>query len=258
MEFLSANLINTTTQIAVASNTSTVSNIFNRDSYFQYYTDGMNSDLTTTSITITFDSTTTISRLALIDINLKEFSIFYNGATANSISLTTTGSTVTSSFTGNAENKMYLRFSSLAVSSITIDMKKTITANEEKRVGLLYIGDLYLSMERVPEAAGYKPRKNPKQVVHALSDGGTRIHNIRRKWSIDINLDYVGSTLRDDLEEIYELREPFQFCPWGTMTSWDGIFFEAVWPGTFDFYEYSDNASVSGYSGKISLRETPT
>ena len=37
----------------------------------------------------------------------------------------------------------------------------------------------------------------------------------------------------------------------------DGFMFECVWTGTFDFYEFSDDASVSGFSGKIVLRETP-
>lgn len=39
MEFLRANLINTTTQITVNSNTTLVSNIFNRDPFYQYYSD---------------------------------------------------------------------------------------------------------------------------------------------------------------------------------------------------------------------------
>ena len=47
------------------------------------------------------------------------------------------------------------------------------------------------------------------------------------------------------------------FCPFGTTTSWDAILFESVWTGPFDFYEYSDNASSSGFSGKITLKETP-
>ena len=64
MEFLKTNLINTTTQIAVTNNTTVVSNIFNRDSFYQYYTDGLNNDLTTGSITITFSATTPVSRIA--------------------------------------------------------------------------------------------------------------------------------------------------------------------------------------------------
>lgn len=258
MEFLKANLINTTTQLAVNNNTSTIANLFARDPYFQYYTDGMNNDATTASITITFDAATVVSRIALVDTNLKSFTIFYNGSTANTFALTTTGSTIASSFSTNVDDGVYLRFSSLTVSSITIDMKTTQTANQEKRLGLMVVSDLYLSLSQLPSASNYKPIETPKQIVHTLSDGGTRIHNVRKKKDVTISLDYVSTTLRDSIKDIYELSSPFIFCPFGTTTSWDSFIFEGVWPGSFDFYEYSDNATVSGFSGKIKMKETPT
>lgn len=258
MEFLKANLINTTTQLSVTNNTGTIANIFSRDPYFQYYTDGMNNDATTASITVTFSEATIVSRIAIIDTNLKDFTIFYNGSTANTFSLTTTGSTISSAFTGSAEEGIYLRFSSLTVSSITIDMKSTQTANQEKRLGLLVVSDLYLSLSQLPSASNYKPTETPKQIVHTLSDGGTRIHNVRKKKDVTISLDYVSTTLRDSIRDIYDLNTAFIFCPFGTTTSWDSFIFEGVWPGSFDFYEYSDNATVSGFSGKIKLKETPT
>ncbi len=257
MEFIKSNYINTTTQIQVNSNTNNSAYLFNRDPYYQYYSDGLNSDLTTTVITITFDSTTAVSRIALVDTNFKEFSIFYNGATANAFSLSSEGSTNSSSWTGNIENNLYLRFTTTLCNSITINAKKTITADEEKILGLLIISDLYLDMEQIPDSSGYKPSLDPKQVVHTLSDGGTRIHNVRKKTNLSISLDYVNTELRDDLRDIYDLNTPFNFCPFGTTTSWDAVIFECVWPGSFGFYEFSDNASASGFSGKILLKETP-
>jgi len=258
MDFLTTNLINTTTQISLNSNTSTASNIFNRDPFYQYYSDGFNNDLTTSSITITFSDTTSVSRIALIDTNAKQFNLFYNGSTANSITLDGNGSTSTASWASNTESNIYMRLSStITVSSITLDIKSTQTADNEKRLGIFYIGDKYYTLTQIPSANNYNPRINPKQVVHTLSDGGTRIHNIRKKKSIEINLDYISSSIRSNLETIYNLTVPFQFCPFGTTTSWDGFFFECVWTGGFDFYEFSDNASSSGFSGKINLRETP-
>lgn len=257
MEFIKANLINTTTQIAVNSNTTTVANLFNRDPYYQYYSDGLNNDLTTSSITITFDTTTPVSRIALLDINLKEFSVFYNGATANTFALTSTGATTASSFISNSETSMYFRFSTVQCSSITIDMKKTITADQEKVLGLLIVSDLYSQLTQIPEAKGYKPTLNPKQIVHTLSDGGTRIHNVRKKFNLKISLDYVPTDLRDSLRTVYDIGAPINFCPFGTTTGWDSVIFEAVWTGPFNFYEFSDNAVSSGFSGSIDLKETP-
>lgn len=258
MDFLTSNLINTTTMISVNSNTTTVSNLFNRDPFYQYYSDGLNNDSTTCSINITFDATTSISRIALIDTNAKRFNLFYNGSTANSIALDGNGSTSTASWTSNTESNIYLKLSNtISVSSITLDINTTQSTNDEKHIGLLYIGDNYYTLTQIPSANNYDPKINPKQIIHTLSDGGTRIHTVRRKKSLEISLDYISSTIRDNLESIYNLTVPFQFCPFGTTTSWDGFFFECVWTGSFDFYQFSDNAAVSGYSGKISLKETP-
>lgn len=256
MEFIKANLLNTTTQIAVNSNTSTASNLFNRDTLYQYYSDQFANDLTTTTITITFDATTPVSRIALLDTNFKEFSMFYNGSTASTFSLTN-GDTTVSSYTGNADQYKYFRFSTLQVSSITINAKKTITADQEKLLGILLISDLEIALTKIPNAQAYRPRVIPKQVVHKLSDGGTRINTVRRKLEASLNLDYVDQTQVDSLYDLYVSNNEFNFCPFGTATGWNGFLFEAVWDGSFDFYEYSDNAASSGFSGKVSLKETP-
>jgi hypothetical protein len=258
MEFIKANFLNTTTQISVTSNTITAVNLFVRDQFSQYYSTGDNSDLTTTTITISFPETTLVSRIAIVDTNVKSFDIYYNGATANTFPLTTTGSTIASSFTNNSSSNIYLRANTTAVSSITLDLKTTQTPNQDKILGLLVVSDLYYAMPRLPSSNEYKPSIIPKQIVHTLSDGGTRVHNIRNKWTTTIGLDYITTEHRDALKSIWELGSEFNFCPFGTTTSWDGIIIESVWVGPFDFYKYSDNAAVSGWSGDIKLKETPT
>lgn len=257
MEFIKANYLNTTTQLTVNSNTGTVSNLFNRDFLFQYYSDQFANDSTTTVITVTLDATTPVSRIALLDTNFKEFSIFYNGSTASTFALSNQD-TAASSYLNNADSYKYFKFPTTQVSSITINAKSTQTANQEKVLGLLVISDLDVALTKIPSAAAYKPRVVPKQVVHRLSDGGTRINTVRRKLEAALNLDYIDQGQRDSLYEIYISNTEFNFVPFGTSTGWDGFMFEAVWDGSFDFYEYSDNAASSGFSGKVSLKETPT
>jgi hypothetical protein len=257
MEFLKSNLINTTTQISVTNNTGVSSNIFNRDDFYQYYTDGLANDATTGSVTITFGATTNVSRIALIDTNLKGFTVFYNGSTANTFALSSQNTT-TSDFTGNTNENVYLRFPTTAVSSITIDMKTTQTANQEKVVGLFFVSDLLYTLGKIPNSGGYNPKKVPKQVVHTLSDGGTRIHNVREKFNLTISLDYMESSDVTSLKDVKDLQDGFQFAAFATSTGWvNPVFFEAVWTGAFDFYEYSNDALSSGFSGKINLKETP-
>ena len=67
---------------------------------------------------------------------------------------------------------------------------------------------------------------------------------------------YIPKAFRDELKDIYERTTPYMFCPIGTSTGWDGILFECVWVKDFEFYKYSDDASGSGFSGSINLRET--
>jgi hypothetical protein len=257
MEFLKQNWLNTSTQIAVTSNTSLASNLFIRDKFRQYYSNGFADDNTSSSITITFDSTTPVSRIGLVDMNFKEFYMFYNGATANSFPILT-ADTTTISYTGNADLNKYFRFNTIQCTSVTLVAKKTITANQEKLLGLFVLSDLQVELEKIPSANNYKPKLVPKQIVHTLSDGGTRVHTIRKKWDTAFTLNYVSPTQRDSLADLHDSDVPFNFVPFGTATGWDAILFETVWVGPFEFFEYSDNAAASGYSGKIALKETPT
>jgi hypothetical protein len=257
MEFIKANLINTTTQIAVNSNTLSVSSLFNRNPIYQYYSDGLTNDLTTASITITFGTTTPVSRIALLDINVSGFNLFYNGLTANAFTLLN-DNTTSSSYTANADAYKYFTFSTVQCSSITLELKSTLVANSEKVIGMLLLSDLYFEMERIPSANNYKPRQQPKQIVHKMSDGGTKIHNISKKWNLDISYEYLSESFKDSLDTLYSLQTPFNFVGLSTYTGWDGFVFEAVWEGPFDFHEYSNNAQSAGFGGTIRLRETPT
>lgn len=257
MEFCYANYLNTSTMLSVNSNTTTAENLFNPDPYFQYYSDGLNNDATTASITVTFSTATSISRLALMNHNLKSFTIFYNGATANTFAMTSTGDTTVSNYITNSSTSQFFRINTTTVSSITIDMKTTQTANQEKALGFLYVGELLLDFPRLPSSRDFKPKLTPKQIVHKLSDGGTRIHNVRNKWSASVDFEYITTTFRDSLKTVWSQEDPFLFCPFGTTTSWDTQMYECVWPGPFEFYEYSDDATVAGFTGTIRLEETP-
>lgn len=243
--------------LTVNSNTGTAANLFTRDPFYQYYSDGLNNDATTASITVTFSATTSVSRIALLDTNFKQFRMFYNGATANAFSLQN-ADTTTSIYSTNTDTNKYFKFATLAVSSITIEATTTQTANQEKLLGLLVVSDLNLALTKIPSAQQYKPKRVPKQVVHRLSDGGVRINTVRRKFETSFSLDYIDETEKDLLYDLWSQDAPFNFVALGTATGWSGILYECVWDGNFDFDEYSDNAASSGFGGKISLKETPT
>lgn len=261
MEFIASNYFDTSTQASVDANTALVSELINWDTSFQWQSDGFDDDTTTTSITISFDNTTAVSRLLLLGHNLKSFDIYYNGATANTFDLTGGGAshTSTSQWTTNSLGSHYLRMAEVNVTSITLDLKSTQTANQEKAIGFLGISKLELDFTvngRVPSAKNYKPRINPKQIEHQMSDGGTRLHYISTKRSAEIKYKHVGATFKDELKTIYDARKSYIFCSFPTATAWDEFCFDSVWTGPFEFFTYSDNNAGAGFSGKIKLKET--
>jgi hypothetical protein len=254
MEFLTQTLLETTTQLIVNSNTLTASNLMNPDVRYQYTSASLNSDIVYSTVRINFTSTQTVDRISLMEFNAKAFNIFYNGVTANAFTLTSP--TTTSQFTTNSATNLYLACTPVACTSVSFDFLSTIVANSEKAIGYLYVGTNALTFPRIPNASNYTPMKDPKDFVHELSDGGSRRHVVQVKWGTKIKFQYITESFRNSLLDIYNAFSPRVFVPFGTGTSWDGILFESNWVGNFDFYKYSDDASNSGFSGSIELKET--
>jgi len=257
MELLKSNYFNTTTQAVVGSSTDTASYLFDRDTRFQYVTQGFNDDTLTASIRVNFDQTLQVSRIALVEHNLKDFTIFYNGATASTFGLTTGGSTNASAFTSNSETSIYFTANPVFATSVSIDMKKTITANAEKAVGFFVMTDTLRVFDRSPAAKGYKIKLDPTEVIHRLSDGGTRVQNVADKFVVKLNYEHITLAERDSLRTIWGNHQEMVLCPFGTMTAWDKVIFPCVWPGDFEFYQFSDDAVSAGFGGSILLQETP-
>jgi hypothetical protein len=254
MEFLSQSYLETTTQISVNNSTITAENIMNPDVRFQHVSDSFNNDSLTSTITISFDSTVSIDRIAIMETNAKKFNIYYNGSTANAFSLS--NPTTTSQWVSNSASSLYLATTAVNCTSVTFDIYSTQVANSEKTVGYIYVGANELTFPRIPNANSYTPVRDPKELVHELSDGGTRRHIIQTKWSAKIKFNHIEESFRNSLRQIYDTLAPKVFVPFGTGTGWDGIIFEANWVGNFEFYKYSEDAVSSGYSGSLDLRET--
>lgn len=257
MEFLRSNFYDTTTMITVNSNTVTAEYLFDPDVSYQYVSTGFNNDSTTATITITFGSTQSVSRIALMSHNLKSFTVFYNGSTANTFALTSGSATTTSDFSTNSETSHFLRCNPVNCTSISIDMKSTIVANSEKSIGYLVLTNPHIVFDRPPPSKGYDLKVEPIDVVHKLSDGGTRIQIVSQKRTAKLSYSYLDRSTRDNLYSLFKQRTEFIFCPFGTSGAWDAVLFPCVWEGAFDFFKFSDNATESGHSGKINLMETP-
>lgn len=257
MEFLRKSFLDTTTSLVVNSNTTTVANVMTRDLRYQYVSDGLNVDGTISTIRINFSETQSVSRIALLGVNLKKFSVFYNGVTANTFALTSTGSTSASAFLTNSETALFLSATPVDCTSVSIDMYSTIVANQNKAIGYLVVSNVLSDLDgRVPPAQNYRPAFTPKEVLHELSDGSFRTQVVDRKFSATVSLDFVDEALKSEIKSVFDLHDDFIFAAFPTTTTWDEVLFPCIWRGPFEFHEVSDNASSNGYSGSIRLLET--
>lgn len=257
MEFLTKNFLDTTTMLNVSSNTLLAQNLLSFDKTRQYISNGDASDLTTTSIQVTFGETTAISRICLLAMNFKEFKLFYDGMTANTFNLDASADTANSSFLNNTETSMILKTAVTQVTSITIEAKSTQLANSEKALGYFLCSNVLLDFERLPSFRGFKPLIESVEIEHTLSDGGTRVAKKSEKHRASIKLENIEPSFRKELKTIHSVKDSFFFVSFPTMTGWDEFGFPCVWVGDFGFYTFADNNPGAGYDGTIALEETP-
>lgn len=244
MEFLDENFLNTTTQIQVDSGTSTISYLFDRNRSLGFTSVGYDG-ATSTVLSIEFDSPTAISHVLMQGHNLKDFRVFYDSTTANSLDVVSS----------NSSSSYYLSFSTTTVSSIQIQMDSAFPSGE-KNVGELIITERLVQFERNPTVSKWKPMVYRKQVVHEMPDGGAATFNVKDKYRAQLSWKFITESFYDDLTTVYNAGEPFYFIPFPTATAWDGVGHEVMWIGNFDF-KHSTNDKDQGYEGKITLRETP-
>jgi len=94
-------------------------------------------DITTETLTITFDSAKTIDRILLVGINAKAFQIKYNTSTdfANVVTLDGTESTI--NITGFDKDTAYFEFDAVSATNIVITIDTTQVVDAEKFITMV-------------------------------------------------------------------------------------------------------------------------
>jgi len=258
MEILTTNYLDTTTLISVSSGSDTASYLFNRKLDEYYESSGRNTNTSGITIGVTFASNKNISRIALQGHNFKDFTIYYNSNPANTFGLTNCATTV-SDWTQNSSTALYLKFTTINVSSIFILATGTMAGSDEKYIAQLWINDKKFTFENNPDSKGYSPKLNVKEVEHEMSDGGITKYTFGDAFQTGIKLEYQSDTMYSYLYDLYADRQSFVFVPFPTGTSWEGKFiYEVNWIGDFNFIEPAGNNWKSlGWSGQFTVKETP-
>jgi len=260
MEFLYQNYVNTTTIVTVTSGSTSVARLFDRKPSIIYSSSGDDSDLTTTSISVEFSSNKSVDRIVLQNINLKSFNIYYNSNTANKFSLSADCLTQTSEFSSNSATSLYLMCNTTTtISSFQIAATSTIDANEEKKIGELWVSGQILQLERNPNARDYKISRDRREFKHTMSDGGVATYVIQDNQKADIKIKYISDNQYDDFDAMYNLLEPIVFVPFPTGTGWQNekhTIWEMNWTDDFD-ETFSSNIKGNGFNARLRLSETP-
>jgi hypothetical protein len=253
--FYYKNILNTTTMVTPsAGGTSTVSRLFDRRPTKQWGS-GDTSDSTISTLQIDFSATTPVSSIVLENINLKSFKIYYNSSTANTLTLLH-NITNASTWITNSLTNMYLIFSTIQATSIFIVASSTMAANDEKKIGQLWLLDEIHTFSYNPDSGKYKASWDREEFTHKMSDGGTVTYFIQDNFTANIERAYVESAEYTILRDIHTLNEPVVFVPFPTGTGWDGEIFECNWIGNFN-KNYSSNYTPNGFDLSFDLRETP-
>lgn len=252
MEFLSENKLNTVTMLydLPANNTATAAFLWDRKTDMKFTSYGYTTS-TTFSLSIYFPSVTAISNIILQNHNLKAFKIKYASETSAAFN----DFSVPISFTTNSETSHYFDFSTVTCKVINMSITAATTADTERFIGELIIGNKQLQFERNPNITGYRPLLKRKQIKHEMPDGGTSLYNIRDKYRANLSWKYLTTAFRDSLYSVYAAQNPLYFVPSPTTSSWDGAAYETVWVGDFNF-NYSANVKATGWSGDVVLEET--
>lgn len=246
MEFYRSNLYNTTTMITVAAgNTATIEFLFDRNKSSQHVSVGYPGN-TSTTVLITFANPTVISNVLLLNHNLETVQAWYDGNPANNIGLAF----------NNSETSTYFNINSVTVSTVTVSLGNTMDGGE-KSIGEIIVTEKLTRFERNPTIDRFTPMFDRKQILHEMPDGGVVAYNIKDKYTAKLGWEFITSSFRDTLLDIYQSGDPVIFAPEPTTTGWAGEEFEMIWTGDFDF-KHSTNDKRQGYSGTITLRETPS
>ncbi|MCP4651428.1 MAG: hypothetical protein GY853_15285 [PVC group bacterium] len=258
IEILEKNYLDTTTLISVSSGTDSAKYLFNRKSVNQYQSSGFNTNTSAVTIGVEFLSAKNIDRIAIQNTNLKNFKVYYNSNAANLFSITS-AETGTASWTGNSDTALYLKFATVAATSVFIVATGTMSGGDEKKIGGLWIGANKFTFENNPTAKGLKARLDRRKSSHEMSDGGNATYVFGDSYRADIRLSYQSDTMRDNLKDIYDDKLSFVIATFPTGTSWEGDeIYEVNWDGDFDFKQpATEDWDSGGWSGRIRLRETP-
>lgn len=167
-------------------------------------------DLTTESITITFDSSKTINRILLLDQNWKQFVIQYDvtGTWTDFTSVRNLSSALTGiSETVLALSSSYYEFAAVTTGAIRIQVLKTQTANQEKYIAQVVATHEIGTFQGFPVIKGVQLERN----MRILKTSSGRYSIQKSDETVAVSMDFkrypASSTYNVDMDLLMQLHD---------------------------------------------------
>ena len=180
-------------------------NVLSMNRYLRWDSVGSN-DATTETITITFDTAKTFSRLFLVDMNVKDFKVFYD-TNQDFANVTTVDTTLTKiDVTGYDKDTAYFEFDEVTASNILIQFFNTQTANEQKYLTLAAITTEIGTFEGYPDI---KPETDANEKRSQVQTGKYITQKNFETFKAKIASEHTDQGDVTIIESMYESQDPF-------------------------------------------------
>ena len=204
---------------ATASTGSGANNILTNNQRVYWQSSGSD-DTTTETITVTYDQTVTIDRIALNRINWKEFTVQYDASGVatdftNATGLDGATASGNISETDFSDEVAYYEVDSITTSEIIITATKTQTADQEKILYNLFTTVELGTLEYPPQITPLPFTRNPRQ---AQGMGGLAV--IQKGFeTVAFSLDFTSHPSQSDmnlLTTLHDRDKSFLVWLWGS------------------------------------------
>lgn len=193
---------------AIASTNSVSANNILTNNQRVYWQSSGSDDLTTETITITYNQTVTIDRVLLNRINFKEFTVKYDLASVwtdftNAVGLdgsTASGNIAEVAF---ADDSAYYEVDSISTTGIQITATTTQTADQEKIIYNLFTTQELGTLEYPPQITPLPFTRNPRSSVNL---GGSA--NIQKGFeTVGLSLEFTSHPSQSDMNLLTTLHD---------------------------------------------------
>jgi len=234
-------LTNYTNTITASSGSTGTANLTDLDRITRWASIG-SSDIITEYIEVEFNSTKTITRMLLLDMNFKDFHVFYwdGSGWADFANVWTTIATDRGAVYGtaiygtdvysanldviadsdNADDSRYFEFDSVSTTKVRIECTSTIVANAEKYMYELYIGtEVGTFIEDLTSAPNsVNPIRSDVNAIYSKkSNGGTIRYERSDKYAAKFVVkELLESADRTIMNTMYDYGQ-FAFLPCGAV-----------------------------------------